>query len=82
MKLGLPGVNTLAIDPQNSSSLYAAIYGGVFKSTDGGASWNAVNSGLPAVGIGILVVDPLNSITVYAGTGLGVFAITFASRQR
>ena len=33
--------------PANSRTLYAAIYGGgVFKSTDSGASWRAVNAGL------------------------------------
>src|SRR3989442_1489791 len=41
-------VPALAIDPQTPTTLYAGTSGsGVFKSTDGGASWSAVNTGLP-----------------------------------
>jgi hypothetical protein len=41
-------VLTLAIDPSSSSTLYAGTLGaGVFKSTDGGSTWSAANSGLP-----------------------------------
>ena len=40
-------VYALAIDPLTPTTLYAGTYGGgVFKSTDGGASWSAVNTGL------------------------------------
>src|SRR5262245_12299942 len=40
-------VKTLAIDPTTPSTLYAATYaGGVFKSTNSGGSWSAVNTGL------------------------------------
>ena len=62
----------LAIDPQNSNTVYAATgYGGVFKTTDGGAKWSAVNSGIPIQsGIPILsvTIDPQNSRTLYAPT--------------
>jgi hypothetical protein len=38
---------TLAINPVTPSTLYAGTGGGgVFESTDGGASWIAVNTGL------------------------------------
>jgi len=61
----------LAIDPQNSATLYAAFAdGGVFKSTDAGASWTAVNSGLSIDGYVpsavSLSIDPLNPSTLYA----------------
>ena len=37
----------LAIDPTTPSTLYAGTDGGgVFKSTNGGAAWSAVNTGL------------------------------------
>jgi photosystem II stability/assembly factor-like uncharacterized protein len=85
---GLPNyVTALAIDPQNSTTLYAAGSpnaqpgapgSGVFQSTDGGASWNAVSSGLPTVMVTALAIDPSDHNTLYAGTaGAGVFAITF-----
>jgi photosystem II stability/assembly factor-like uncharacterized protein len=66
------GVNLLAIDPQDTSTLYAGTVG-LFKSTDGGASWSAANSGLPIgpgepYALGVLAVDPQNPSTLYAGT--------------
>ncbi len=52
----------------------AASGSGVFKSTDGGATWTAVNSG-PTVST--VAVDPQNPRTVYAGVGgRGVFKTT------
>jgi hypothetical protein len=38
----LPG--SLVIDPLNPATLYAAMHHGVYKSTDGGASWSAALS--------------------------------------
>src|SRR5262249_25570683 len=69
----------LAIDPTNFSTLYAATYGGVFKSTNGGANWTAGNSGLPPspTKVSALAIDPTNPSTLYAGTyGNGVFKST------
>ena len=63
----------LAVDPQNPSTVYAGTAGGgVFKSTNGGASWSAANSGL--INVYAVAVDPLR---VEIG---GVFsnAISFA----
>ena len=40
-------VYALAIDPATPTTLYAGT-GGVFKSTNGGGNWSAVNTGLPA----------------------------------
>ncbi|MGZ8240736.1 MAG: WD40/YVTN/BNR-like repeat-containing protein, partial [Methylobacter sp.] len=83
-------INTLAIDPSDPMTLYAgsgdngSIFmstrgGGVFKSTDSGASWQVVNSGLPPnLGVNVLAIDPLDGATLYAGTnGHSVFIITF-----
>lgn len=74
---GLPSTTTveeIAIDRNNPSVLYAAISvifldarGGVYKSTDGGASWTAANSGIFAARIDSVAVDPSNSNVVWAG---------------
>jgi photosystem II stability/assembly factor-like uncharacterized protein len=59
-------INTLAIDPQTPTTLYAATSDGrVLKSTDGGVNWSATglaNSGA----ITALAVDPQSPGTVYA----------------
>ena len=39
-------VDALAIAPQDPQTVYAGTGGGIFKTTDGGATWQAVNSGL------------------------------------
>jgi photosystem II stability/assembly factor-like uncharacterized protein len=74
---------SLAIDPQNSGELYAAFQrGGVFKSTDAGATWHAANSGLtpgtpPSVFSAVaLAIDPGSPSTVYTVSPQGVFKST------
>jgi len=81
----------LAIDPQHSTTIYALVtgdpdqppdYRGIYKTTNGGASWNAVNDGLPTelwgfeFVVSALMIDPKNSFTLYAGTAIGVFKST------
>src|SRR5262249_42722870 len=79
MSAGLPvdgggnyGVTSLAVDPENPTTLYAgnALNGsdGVFKTTDGGGSWVPVSSGLPDGGVTALAVDPQTAGVVYAST--------------
>ncbi len=74
---GLEGetIYSLAIDPVTPATLYAGVYGGgVFKTTDGGWTWNAANNGLTSVIIQSLAIDPKTPTTLYAGTsGSGVF---------
>ena len=36
----------LAIDPPDSTTLYAGVFGGVFKSTEAGANWQAAGADL------------------------------------
>jgi photosystem II stability/assembly factor-like uncharacterized protein len=67
-------VSAMAVDPLNPSTIYA-VAGGIFNSTDAGASWSTMNSGLPNGVLNALAIDPLNSGTVYA-TGNGVFKST------
>jgi photosystem II stability/assembly factor-like uncharacterized protein len=65
------GVSSLAVGLQNPTTLYAGnalAGGGVFKSADGGESWNAASAGLPASAVMALAVAPQNTDTVYAST--------------
>lgn len=73
---GLPAIGSLAIDPQNSSTLYAGAANGIFKSIDGATTWNAASSGLTLTYVRALAVDPQNSSTIYAGGRGGVFKST------
>lgn len=74
--LGLDGyiIHSFAVDPNNPTILYAGTAGnGIFKSTDGGDTWNAINNGITnyAGYFTEIVVDPTESNVVYAG-GVGV----------
>ena len=71
----LPGAPALVIDPVTPSTLYVGTGSGVFKSTDAGASWNALNTGLANLSVTALVIDPIAPSTLYAGTTGGVYAI-------
>lgn len=84
MRLRNP-VTALAIDPTTPSTLYAGTYvstgspGGVFKSTNAGNTWEAVDTGLPTADISVvaLAIDPTTPTTLYAGTySYGVFKST------
>ncbi|HYR91801.1 MAG TPA: hypothetical protein VE422_47590 [Terriglobia bacterium] len=58
-------VFAIAVDPQNTNTLYAGTQLGVFKSANAGRDWSGPNSASP-IGITSLKVDPQNSTTVYA----------------
>ena len=77
------GANDIAMDPSNPDILYASAYqrrrhvftlidGGpesaIYKSTDAGATWNKVTSGLPSVDMGRigLAISPADPNVVYA----------------
>ncbi len=49
---------------------------GVFKTSDGGSKWSAVNAGLTNLKVSALVINPANPSTIYAGTSGGVFRST------
>ncbi len=54
---GLPNLplNAVEVDPRNRNRVWVAADLGVYQSLDGGASWQAFNSGLPNALIGDLV---------------------------
>jgi len=64
--------------PVTDRTIYAGIYGkGIYKSTDGGFSWSAANSGLANQDVLSLGIPDSTSTTLYAGTdGGGVFKTT------
>jgi photosystem II stability/assembly factor-like uncharacterized protein len=65
-------IDALAIDPLNPAILYAGMDAdGVYKSTDGGLNWTAINNGLANLNIRVLVLHPQGPTTIYAGTSTG-----------
>ncbi len=92
--LGTPYILALAIDPTSPQTVYAgtewsgigarSARGGVYKSTNGGDSWSAVNTDTGNINmtdsaINALAIDPASPQTIYAGSsGAGVFRSTDA----
>jgi photosystem II stability/assembly factor-like uncharacterized protein len=73
----IDSLDSLAIDPRSSGTLYAAAHSGLFKSTDGGGSWLPAGAGLPPGAVNTVAVSPREPGTVYAGIrGVGVFRST------
>ncbi len=68
-------VNVLASDPNNSDILYAGtVASGVYKTTNGGLSWFAINNNIKTLQILSLAIDPVETYIIFAGTdGQGVY---------
>jgi len=70
-------VLSLAIDPTDSKVIYAGTGGfigqghGVYKSVDGGLTWNPSNRGMLDYRINALALDPAHPQTIYAGSEKG-----------
>ena len=62
----------LAIDPTDTTRLFAAgVGGGVWRSTDSGASWVPTDDLMANLAVCSMVMDPTDPNTIYAGTGEG-----------
>jgi outer membrane protein assembly factor BamB len=74
------GVNRMctcvAVDPRDSNVVYATFggftSGNVWKSADGGQTWDDVSRGLPEAPVRWVTIHPTDSDFVYLGTEVGV----------
>src|SRR5712692_2195054 len=63
---------TVAVDPSVTTGqtvLIGGAQGGIWRSTDGGATWTAVGDANPSLAMGSIAFAPSAPATVYAGTG-------------
>lgn len=64
----------ILINPQDPNIIYSAgVAGGVWKSTDAGATWAPVSDLIANIAVVSLAFDPKNFNVVFAGTGEGFF---------
>ncbi len=79
------GVSSILIDPTNTSVMYMGTGDrdawdapglGVYKSTDGGASWGVSNTGMGNRIVGAMIMHPSNSSYILAATSGGVYRTT------
>ncbi len=77
-------INEILTHPTNPNIIYIAPSGGgLWKTTDGGASWQAKTETLGSLSVGAVAIDPNNPETLYLGlgdpfdgTGLGIVKMT------
>src|SRR6202011_4173654 len=69
----VPGgrVPAVAGSDQEPFLYYIGSAGGGYKTTNGGASWDAVFTNKPVASIGAVVISPSNPNDVWVGTGEG-----------
>jgi hypothetical protein len=77
---GAGRVNAIRPQPGSSTIFYAcAPAGGLWKTTDAGASWNVMNTDyLDAIGATDVAIDPSNSNIIYLATGDGDAGDTYS----
>jgi photosystem II stability/assembly factor-like uncharacterized protein len=63
---------SIVFNPKNASEIWiGSVAGGIWHSSDGGASFEAVDDFMKNLVVSTLVVDPLHPNVMYAGTGEG-----------
>ena len=79
------GVSSILIDYTNPSVMYIGTgdqdhgdaYGiGVYRSTDGGETWEEWNSGMSNLSVGRLLMHPSSHLTIFAATNGGLYRST------
>lgn len=69
-------VRAILAHPTLTNKLWAgSVSGGIWVSTDGGASWSPVNDFMGNLSITSLVMDPSDANKIYAATGEGFYNI-------
>jgi hypothetical protein len=67
----------LAIHPLDHEIMYAGgVSGGVWKTTDGGQSWTALDDFLPNLAVASIAIDPIDPDVLYVGTGEGYYPVS------
>ena len=65
-------LRSILVNPTDTNMLYVgSVCGGVWKTTNGAASWFPLDDFMGNLAIGCMVMDPANPNVIYAGTGEG-----------
>jgi len=63
-------INKIAINPNNENEIYLGYArGGLYKTTDGGQTWNDIFKEFSYLSISHIEIDPFDTNTIYIGTG-------------
>src|SRR5579862_3483417 len=63
-------INSIAVDPRGNNVAYlVGDDGGIWKTSDGGASWIPMTDDQASLSTGAIALDPAHPDTIYVGTG-------------
>ncbi len=67
---GMGRINAIAFSPTAKGTIYiGATDGGLWVTTDSGASWTTKTDGQASLGVSAIAVNPLSATHIYIGTG-------------
>ncbi|MDH5458531.1 MAG: hypothetical protein OEY26_07450, partial [Nitrospinota bacterium] len=66
-------IQIIAVSPQTGKIIFVGTGNGLFRSKDGGKSWQSLHEGLRDKNIRALVIPPSSPNMIYAGTSKGIF---------
>lgn len=66
-------INDIAPHPTNANTVYILQGSQMFKSTDKGATWENISTGLPGVALMEMVYDKSSDEGIYVGTDIGIY---------
>ncbi len=69
--LPISQVNAVVVDPRNAKVVFAAGAAGVFRSSDGGLTWEASGQGLGSVAVVALALNSAQPDRLYAASADG-----------
>lgn len=65
-------IRSIVIQPNNANNMWVgSVSGGIWRTTNAGASWFPVNDFMANLAISTMVINPANANILYAGTGEG-----------
>ena len=68
-------IRAMALDPSDATTIYAgSAGGGIWKTSNSGFDWRALDDVLPNLRIGAIAVDPFDTRRILAGCGEGFVA--------
>jgi hypothetical protein len=80
---GIPNipVSAFVVDPQDSNRLYAGSDIGVYQSTDGGANWTPLGTGLPRAPVFDMEISNVHRVLRIATHGRGLYEIDIPGQK-
>jgi photosystem II stability/assembly factor-like uncharacterized protein len=70
------GLGVVLVDPKQPKRVHGAGDSGVYRSEDGGRSWQRAGGGLPDGGVTALALDPRQPQRLYAAASTGALYLS------